>query len=191
MSLLIFIICIVGAILLYHTTKIFVMIGTTTDKKKQMKYRIIGIVLLAALGLTIVVGLDFGTVIHESEQIYESIPEEQRIEESVPLVAINDNLADGGRVFLSIGYYDENLYYFLIKGDNKTGYRQEKIRADSDIVAVFETDNADEARIEYGGWYKPAYSDGVISKSERYVSKFIHIFVPKGTIVRDYEINAK
>ena len=38
-----------------------------------MKYRIIGIVLLAALGLTIVVGLDFGTVIHESEQIYESI----------------------------------------------------------------------------------------------------------------------
>lgn len=93
-------------------------------------------------------------------------------------------------MYLSFGDYSEDMYYFGITGTDETGYKQVKIRAD-DKVSVFEIDENEAARIEYGEWFQPSQGEGFFKKHESVKSKFTHIFVPKDTIIHSYEIDAK
>ena len=171
-------------------------IDSIVNRKEGQRKHYKEIICFIVAGILFVPLLIFGSKIQESIGKYDMLPNEIRIEESIPLAALNDSMGIEGSYtgfFVRTGYIQDHLYYFVIKGTPEDGYKQEKIAADDNKVTVYEIDDPTKARIERGAAYRPEYDDGVIHKNESFIeeSDFINIYVPKNTILRSYEIDAQ
>ena len=101
------------------------------------------------------------------------------------IVSLQDNSDINGRFFLGSGYIKQDMQYtFYYK--SKDGFRLKQVKSDKAVINY--SDNPRVIRykdVPIDGWYNNWLANGY-KPSERY-----KIYVPKGTIKTNYNLDAK
>lgn len=103
------------------------------------------------------------------------------------IVAFKDNIAESGRIYLTHGYFEDDLYYFYLK-ETSNGLKQGKIRADCTYINYTDKDPHVEC-------FKQKFKDDV-----KWVKFFTTVengggnyyykaYVPEGTVEKDFRID--
>lgn len=105
----------------------------------------------------------------------------------IELVNLNsDTMVSGeaGGFIIFNGYMEEKPYYFFMKKTNDGGYTKEKLPADNSVI--YEVEGLEQPYVEVYTSYKESTFWYIDLWDEVKETKF---YVPKGTIVKKFEIN--
>ena len=137
------------------------------DETKYLK--VVGIV----VGISAAIGLILDIASFKSDYKHE-------LEATERIVALNDNNGLDGKFYMRRGYIESNLYYNYMVDLSNGGYIANKVPANK--TTVFETDG--KYRIEW--WIK---KKGYLFSVRQ--EKYWKAYIPKNSIVSEYEIDLK
>lgn len=128
---------------------------------------------LIIIGIITAIGLILDIASFKSEYKHE-------LDATERIVALNDGNSVEGRFYIRIGYLESNLYYNYMVDLSNGGYIANKVPARE--TTIFETDG--KYRIEW--WVK---KKGYLFAVQE--EKYWKAYIPKNSIVSEYEIDLK
>ena len=106
--------------------------------------------------------------------------------DKVQIVAISDGSATGGSFFLGCGSVKETSYYFYYKKMSNGGFKQEKIKV-SDAIIFEDSTKAPSIQFYHEDYVNKGWHNWAIL----FYSSTAEIFVPKGSIVQNFNFDLK
>lgn len=156
---------------------------------KEYNHLEIGDYVISFLSCLLVAMVTFGVIIIVSLIIDHNANKELVITDNKTIYAINDNSSIKGQSFLFSGYVKEELVYRMFVEENG-GKKVDEIKS-SNAIVYEEDENLDRHIDTYEYTYTNNFIKWLLGKYTWWDDKTYKIYIPKGSITTEYNIDLK